>query len=318
MTNPSVPKATGYTRPSIPFNPGETLLNVPRADGPTDLDIALFGIPFDGHTIGRDGARLGPSQIRQQSFNIRATNRATGVSPRLIARIGDIGDSPLDIFDPIHSFELITAFCKSVVDAGALPLAAGGDHGIALAMLRAVGRRHGPVAVVHFDAHPDTMDDILGNRYNHATPFRRATEEGLEDPTKHVMIGLRGTGSPGNEPYDWAAAQGMTVLDIDACFDLGSAGVVTKVREVIGNHPVYVSLDVDGLDPADMPGTGSPEPGGLRMRDMQRILRGLRGMRFVGGDINEVSPPLDPSGYTAFNAAHLLFEMLCLMSESRA
>ena len=296
----------------------ETLLNAPRGSLEDGLDIALFGIPFDGGSTLRPGSRHGPQQMRHMSLNIRQVNHSTRINPFDLCKVADIGDTPLDLFDQKRNFELISAYCKNVVASGAIPLAAGGDHAIALPCLRGVASTSGPVAVVHFDAHPDTMDELAESRYNHATPFRRAVEEGLEDPTRHVMIGIRGTWSNDYEAFDWAEAQGMTILWIDDCFALGPEGVAAKVREVIGDHPTYLSLDVDGVDPADIPGTCSPEPGGLRMRDMQVILRGLRGMNFVGGDINEVSPPLDPTGYSALNADHLLFEMLCLCAESRA
>ena len=300
------------------FLPSTTLLNLPRQSLDDSLDIVCFGIPFDGHTIGRGGARYAPSQIRQACFNIRERNVVTGVNPFTLCRAGDVGDVAIDALDPIASLSSMTAFCERVAANNMAPLAVGGDHGIALPMLRGVAKRHGPVAVIHFDAHPDTMNSIGDSLYNHATPFRRAVEEGLEDPRRHIMIGIRGTLSASNEPIDWARDQGMTILTIDDCYDIGPKGVVEIVSRVVGDCPAYISLDVDGVDPADMPGTGSPEPGGLRMRDMQIILRGLADLRIVGADVCEVSPPIDPSGYSANNAAHLLFEILCLMAATIA
>jgi guanidinopropionase len=300
-----------------PFTYPDTLLRAQRQQGPEGLDIALFGLPFDGGTIARDGARHGPGQMRQMSINIRGTNMATGASPFATCRIADIGDAPVNSFDHVQSVDKMTAFCAKVAEAGAWPLAAGGDHLITLPVLRGTVDPKHPVGLVHFDAHPDTHDAIFGTRLNHATPFRRAIEEGLVDPKRHVMIGLRGTTRETDAAIDWARDQGITMIDADMFFDLGAKAVAEKAREVVGTGPVYVTLDVDGVDPADMPGTGSPEPGGMRMRDMQVILRGLRGLDIVGGDVNEVSPPLDPTGYTAFNAVHLMFEILCLMGENR-
>ena len=311
----SVIRRLAATRPSL-FRKGETLMGVPRGLGPDGLDIAAFGIPYDGGATGRKGAALGPEQIRHGSYNISAYNVATRICPKKLCRVRDIGDTPLDMFDGSRSYEMITDFCHSVCSTGARPLAAGGDHSVTLPLLRAVAARHGPVAVVHFDAHPDTFDDVFGHRYNHATPFRRAIEERLEDPKRHVMIGLRGTTIYPAEHFDWAEAQGITMLGAEACFEMGARKIAELCRETVGNRPVYVTIDVDGLDPADMPGTGSPEPGGLRMRDVQVILRGLRGLNVVGADVVEVFPLLDPTGYTATNAAHLMFELLCVMAES--
>lgn len=301
------------------FNAAQTLLRAPRALSAADVDIALFGMPFDMGTFGRDGSRLGPDHIRQQSHNIRSKNYLTGINPGALCSFGDIGDAPIDVFDPGRSVDLVSDYCRAVCGAGAAPVAVGGDHTIPLFMLRGLATRHGPVAVIHFDAHPDTYDTVAGSKINHGTPFRRAVEEGLEIPHRHVMIGLRGTlDEEDQEAFDWARDQGMAMIDMDECEALGPAGVAQRCRQVIGDMPAYITIDADGVDPGDMPGTGSPEPGGLRMREMQAILRGLRGMNIVGADICEVSPPLDPTGVTAFNAAHLLFEMLCLVAESIA
>lgn len=300
-----------------PFTYPDTLLRAQRQDGPAGLDIALLGLPYDGGTIARDGARHGPGQIRQMSINIRGTNFSTGVSPFETCRIADIGDAPVNTFDHEASVDVMTQFCARVREAGAWPLVAGGDHLITLPVLRGTVDPGNPVGLVHFDAHPDTHDMIFGTRLNHATPFRRAIEEGLVDPRRHVIIGLRGTTRPTDAAIDWAREVGITMIDADAFFDQGAKATVARAREIVGGGPVYVTVDIDGMDPADAPGTGSPEPGGMRMRDMQVMLRGLRGLDIVGGDVNEVSPPLDPTGYTAFNAAHLMFEVLCLMAENR-
>jgi len=314
VTNEPLKMAAG----AAPFVMPDTLLRAARQDSPDGLDIALLGLPFDGGTIARDGARYGPGQMRQMSFNMRGTNQSTRQSPFEICRIADIGDAPVNSFDHEASVDRMTAFCATVAKAGAWPLVAGGDHLITLPVLRGTVDRKNPVGLVHFDAHPDTHDAIFGTKLNHATPFRRAIEEGLVDPRRHIIIGIRGTTRPTDAAMDWAHEVGITLIDIDMYFEMGPKAVIEKVREVVGTGPTYVTIDVDGLDPKDMPGTGSPEPGGYDMRDTQVMLRGLRGLDIVGGDVNEVSPPLDPTGYTALNAAHLMFEVLCLMAENRA
>lgn len=296
------------------FLPSTSLLNLPRATYESEIDIACFGIPFDGHTIARAGARYAPAQVRQMSFNIRQRNIVTGICPLDLCTAADIGDVPIDALDPVSALSAMTSYCAAISERNIAPLAIGGDHGVALPMLRGVAKRYGPVAVIHFDAHPDTMHSVGGNLYNHATPFRRSVEESLEDPSRHIMVGIRGTLSSSTEPLDWARDVGMTILTIDDCYDLGPLGVAEAIKQVVGNHPTYISLDVDGIDPADMPGTGSPEPGGLRMRAMQVILRNLIDVRVIGADISEVSPTIDPTGYTANNAAHLMFELFCLMA----
>jgi guanidinopropionase len=299
------------------FTYPDTLLRAARQPGPGGLDIALFGLPYDGGTIARDGSRHGPGQMRQMSFNMRGTNQSTRQSPFETCRIADIGDAPVNTFDHEASIDMMTDFCRGVAEAGAWPLAAGGDHLITLPVLRGTVDPKNPVGLVHFDAHPDTHDMIFGTKLNHATPFRRAIEEGLVDPKRHIIIGLRGTSRPTDAALDWARDVGVTLIDVDTYFDMGAKAVMEKAREVVGTGPTYITIDIDGLDPRDMPGTGSPEPGGYDMRDTQVMLRGLRGLDIVGGDVNEVSPPLDPSGYTALNAVHLMFEILCLMAENR-
>ena len=248
-------------------------------------------MPFDGGTIARDGARYGPAQMRAMSVNIRGTNIATGQSPFETCRIADIGDTPVNGFDHEASVDMMTEFCRNIGASGARPLAAGGDHLISLPILRGTVDPDNPVGLVHFDAHPDTHDELFGTKLNHATPFRRAIEEGLVDPQRHVIIGLRGTSRPTDEALDWAREQGITLVDADMFFDMGAKAVAELAREVAGSGPVHVTIDVDGVDPGDMPGTGSPEPGGPRMRDMQVMLRGLRGLDIVSGDVNEVSRP---------------------------
>jgi len=200
------------------------------------------------------------------------------------------------------------------VASGALPLAAGGDHTISLPILRALAKDE-PLALVQIDAHSDTLDIMLGEKYANGTPFRRAVEEGLLDPRLIIQIGVHGTLFDADE-HTWAKEVGITIIDIDEFYQLGVKGVINRVLELIGDHPAYLTFDLDALDPSCAPGTGSPEPGGLGIRDAQNLLRGLAGIQFVGSDVNELSPPLDPSGSTAVVAANIMFEELCLLAQS--
>ena len=283
----------------------------------SDIDIALVGCPFDLGSSNRAGTRHGPAQIREMSRLIRKVNGATGVAPFSLCRIGDAGDTPMSPFDAMDSLEAAEAFYADLHARGIVPISAGGDHTVPLPVIRAIGSTERPFAVVHFDAHSDTWDTLYGNKYNNATPFRRLIEEGLIDPRRLVQIGIRGT-LFAQDDLDWALAQGVRIVTMDEYEDLGRDKIVAEVRRIVGKAPVYVTYDVDGLDPVYCPGTGSPEPGGLSMRDSQVIIRGLRGLDVIGGDVCEVSPPLDPAGHTALNAANLMFEILCVAAEAWA
>lgn len=295
-----------------------TLLRAQSRPNAAGLDIALAGVPFDLGTFGRPGSRLGPAQVRNYAWVARPASFMTGVTPFQLCRIADVGDAPVVTQDNAASMKSIQAFFDAVVEAGAAPLAVGGDHSISLPILRAVAQPpRGPVGLVHFDAHPDTYDIVDESSLNYATPFRRSADEGLTDPSRHIMIGIRGMMST-PAPYEWARDSGVTILTADDVEDLGARGVIAKIREVVGDGPVYVTFDLDGLDPAYAPGTGMPEPGGLSTRTSLRILRGLHGLDVIGGDVNEIAPPFDPDGYTAIVVNHLMFEMLCLMALRRA
>ena len=298
--------------------PTFTLLRARRRESPEGLDIALAGVPFDFATYQRAGSRHGPAQVREYSRMMRIGHAITRIFPFKLCRIADVGDAPVSLLDFDGTIKGIEAFFERIVDAGAFPLSIGGEHTITLPILRAVGRgSRGPVGIVHFDAHPDTIDNIDGHRINPATPFRRSVEEGITDPKRHVMIGIRGT-IYDTEAFDWALAQGMTILTVDDVEEMGAKAVVAKIRELMGSRPVYVTYDLDGMDPTAAPGTNSPEPGGISVRDSQIIIRGLRGLNIVGADVNELCPPVDPTGNTAIVAVNLMFEMLCVMAEARA
>ena len=292
-----------------------TFMRSQYRDSPADLDIAMFGVPFDLGSSFRTGARHGPAQIREMSRLIREVNYATRVAPFELCRIGDIGDAPVNSLNLEASLAGIQAFVDAIVSAGAKPLAAGGDHTISLPILRAL-RANTPLALVQIDAHSDTQDRMLGEKYANGTPVRRAVEEGLLDPKKTVQVGIRGTLFAADE-LDWAIEQGITIIDMDGIEALGAVGVARKVREIVADTDCYLSIDIDALDPSVAPGTGGLEPGGLSVRDAQVILRNLRELLLVGADVVEVSPPLDATGATALVAANLMFEALCLLGETQ-
>lgn len=297
------------------FSDIANFMRAPFQPDPTGLDIAMAGVPFDMPS-NRGGARHGPAQMREMSRLIRRIHFATRMAPFEVCRVADVGDAPVNPYDPSdESLAKITTFFDRIVEAGALPLVAGGDHTITLPVMRAVAKKHGTLGMLHFDAHPDTHDELLGNKYNHATCFRRAIEEGVLDPKRHVMVGIRGTLFSADD-LDWALDHGITIIDIDTFYDLGVAETIATARRVLGDGPSYITFDIDGMDPIYAPGTGAPEPGGLMMRDAQLILRGMRGLDLYGADVNEVSPPLDPTGLTANVANNLMFEELCLLADA--
>jgi guanidinopropionase len=281
------------------------------------VDIGLIGVPWDGGTTNRPGARHGPRQVRDASTMVRNINRANGINPFDLCACADLGDTPVNPVDLLDALARIGGFYDQVVQAGVTPLSVGGDHLVSLPILRALGKQQ-PVGMVHFDAHTDTANLYFGDcKYTHGTPFRRAIEEGLLDPKRTVQIGIRGALYNDSED-DWGTQQGIRIIDIDEVQTLGIEGVIREARRVVGDGPTYVSFDVDALDPVYAPGTGTPEIGGLTTLQAQHLVRGLRGLNLVGGDVVEVSPPFDPSGNTALVAATMLFEILCVLSESVA
>lgn len=279
-----------------------------------DVDIGLIGVPWDGGTTNRAGARHGPRQMRDLSTLMRNVHHVSGISPFELANCADIGDTPSNPIDLNESIALIEKFYAEVHRAGVVPLSAGGDHLITLPIMRAIAKNR-PVGMVHFDAHTDTNDRYFGeHKLTHGTPFRRAIEEGLLDPRRTVQIGIRGSLYTAKD-MDWGREQGIRVITIEEYFDLGVEAVIAEARRVVGDGPTYISFDVDGLDPVYAPGTGTPEIGGYSTHEAQRMLRGLRGVNLVGADVVEVSPPFDPSGATALVGATLMYEILCLLAE---
>ena len=281
-----------------------------RAELTSAVDIALVGVPLDLGATYRSGARQGPAGVREASRLIRQVNPTTGVAPYRLANIADIGDAPTHPLSVEASIELIEGLYGRIHAAAAVPISIGGDHTIPLPILRAIAK-DGPVGLVQIDAHSDTFDAFMGTRYNHATFVRRAVEEGLLDPKRIIQIGLRGT-RYGDDDIVYGAQVGIRMVSMDEYEDMGRAAVIAEIRRVIGDGASYISIDIDGLDPKDAPGTGVPEPGGIGMRDAQMMLRALNGMDLIGGDICEVVPSLDPTGITCLNAANLMFELTCL------
>lgn len=295
-----------------------SFFRLPIAEDPSGIDIAVCGVPFDGGIGNRNGARLGPRQIRELSVNaVRPYHPISNSSPFERCRFADLGDAPVNPIDLGHSLELIEGYYRRIHEAGALPLSAGGDHLIPLPILRAIARER-PVGLVHFDAHADTFDFFFDERfrYNHGTTFRRAVEEGLIDPRRTIQIGLRGPRF-GPDDLDFSLRSGMRVVTIEEFFELGVARVVAEIRRVVGTGPTYVSIDVDALDAVYVPGTGAPEIGGFGPREAQVMIRGLAGLDLVGADVVEVSPPLDPAGGTARIAAVLMFELAEVLAGTR-
>jgi guanidinopropionase len=300
-----------------------TFMRLPLSRDPAAVDIGLVGVPWDGGTTNRPGARHGPRQMRDLSTMMRRVHHVTGVAPYELARCGDLGDAPVNPASVDDSLQRIETFFARLHAAGAIPLSAGGDHLITLPIMRGIAPKdekgaRAPLGMVHFDAHSDTWDTYFGGyKYTHGTPFRRAVEEGLLDPRRVVQIGIRGSLYK-RDDNQWAIDQGMRVITIEEYFDLGVENVIVEARRVVGEGPTYVSFDVDGLDPAYAPGTGTPEIGGYTPHEAQRMLRGLRGLNLVGGDVVEVSPPFDMSGNTALVGVTMMWEILCLLAEAVA
>jgi len=293
-----------------------TFMLLPVVDSPAGLDVALMGIPYDGGTSYRTGARFGPRAVREQSSLIRTWHPVLKVHPFERLRVADCGDVDVVPISIEQTYAAITRRLDEVVAAGATPVCVGGDHSITLAILRSVARRHGPVGVVHFDAHPDTWDEYFGSKFFHGTPFRRAVEEGLIDPRRMIQIGIRGP-LYGPEDFAFQDEHGMEVIRIETVKEQGVAWVAQRLARLRGG-PVYCSFDIDAVDPAYAPGTGTPEVGGLTSYEAQALLRSLEGLTLVGADVVEVSPLYDgPGQVTALLAANLMFELVCLLALGR-
>ena len=317
MSDPFFHPVSGFDLPRYAGIP--TFMRLPHVglDDPrlAQVQIGLIGAPWDGGTTNRPGPRHGPRQLRDLSTMIRAENGATGVRPFDLvncADLGDVGPNPADLMDTMAR---MTAFYTLVRAAGILPLTAGGDHLCSLPILRALARDR-PLGMVHFDSHTDLFHSYFGGTmYTHGTPFRRAVEEELLDPKRVVMIGIRGPAYD-REDRDFATAVGITVIGIEDFHARGAADVMAQARDIAGTGETYVSYDIDFIDPAFAPGTGTPEIGGPNSYQALQVVRMLKGLNIVGADLVEVSPPFDASGATAFIGVTVMFELLCIMAEN--
>ena len=294
-----------------------TFMRAPFAEDWSAVDIGMIGVPYDGGVTNRPGARHGPREVRNSSSLMRRINQSSGICPYELLRVADLGDAVIERpFQLEQAHDEIGKFFEKVQAAGVIPLSIGGDHSITLPIFRAIAKDR-PVGMVHFDAHCDTGDDYLGSRFHHGSPFRRAVEEGLLDPKRTIQIGIRG-GVNDRDIWKFSHDSGMRVIYMDEYVELGPKGVIAEARKIAGDGPTYVSFDVDGLDPVYAPGTGTPECGGFSSVDALTMIRGLRGLHLIGGDVVEVAPPFDPSGNTALMGATVMFEILCVLADSVA
>lgn len=290
-----------------------TFARLPRCDEVTRMDVAVVGVPFDSGVSYRPGARFGPSHVRESSRLLRPYNPAVDVSPFATQQVVDAGDIACNPFDIPDAIEAVERGARELVDAGARLVTIGGDHTIALPLLRVMAREHGPISVVHFDAHLDTWDTYFGVATTHGTPFRRASEEGLIDPEGSIHVGIRG---PLYSPQDMTddAALGFTTITCPDVERDGSATAMERIRARVQDRPVYVSVDIDVLDPAHAPGTGTPEAGGLTSRELLTMLRAFGDLDLVSADIVEVSPAYDHAQLTGIAAAHVAYELVSAMA----
>jgi agmatinase len=293
-----------------------TFARLPRLDEVPHADVAVLGVPFDSGVSYRPGARFGPGHVRAGSKLLRPYNPALDAFPFGTQQVADAGDLGVNPFDLQEAIETIDRAVTDLRADGAQVLTIGGDHTIALPILRAVARDSGPVAVLHFDAHLDTWDTYFGAPYTHGTPFRRASEEGLIDLERSMHVGIRGPLYSGRDLEDDAVLGFQVVRSDDFEVD-GVAGVVERMRRRLADGPVYVSVDIDVLDPAHAPGTGTPEAGGLTSRELLNTLRALVGVEVVGADIVEVAPPYDHAELTGVAAAHVGYELLSVLALNR-
>lgn len=294
------------------FGAPATFMRLPAQPTAQGLDACFVGVPMDIGTSNRPGTRFGPRQIRAESSFVRPYNMASRAAPFDSLQVADIGDVAIDTFNLPKCMDIITEAYSDILAENCIPLTLGGDHTIAYPILRAMARKHGPVGLIHVDAHADINDHMFGEPIAHGTPFRRAVEAGVLDTKRCVQIGLRGSGYAADD-FDWPRSQGFRVVQAEECWWKSLTPLMQEVRAQMGDGPVYLSYDIDSLDPGFAPGTGTPEIGGLTTIQALEIIRGCFGLNLVGCDLVEVSPPYDTTGNTALTAAYLLFEMLCVL-----
>ena len=307
LPHPEPTDALTYAR----FTGVPTFMRLPHITDPEELEVALVGVPFDGGTTYRSGPRFGPRHVREQSAIIRPWNPVLKVNPFAKRRTADFGDLPVNPLSIEDTFRRIERGIQPLLDKDVRCVCVGGDHSISLPLLRAVGRKHGPVSLVQFDAHNDLWDEYFGSKYSHGTPFRRAFEEGLLEDGGVLQVGLRGQ-VYGEEDFDFAREHKVKMVTAEELYRQGMA-VVQKLLRAFRGQAVYVTLDIDVVDPAYAPGTGTPQVGGLTSIEILELVRALRGMQIVGCDLVEVSPPYDTGEITSLLAANLLFELLCVL-----
>ncbi len=296
-----------------------TFMRLPHVplEAAKDIDIGLVGIPWDSGTTNRPGPRHGPRQMRDQSSMVRRMHQTSHIAPYDLANVADLGDCPVNPADVNDGMQRVESYFKKLVGKGIRPLSAGGDHLCSLPVLRAVGEKQ-PVGMIHFDAHTDLYDGYFGGfKYTHGTPFKRAIEEGVLDPKRMIQIGLRGS-MYDLADFEYGEKMGVRLVRIEEAMEKGPKAVMAEARKIVGDGPIYVSFDIDMLDPVYAPGTGTPEIGGFTTFQAQQLLRELRGLHIMGADVVEVSPPFDPSGMTAYAGATMMFEILCSMAEDVA
>lgn len=300
-----------------PFHGIPTFMRLPASRQLEGIDVAVVGVPYDSGASYRSGTRFGPRKIREASLLLWGYNEVMGVAPTKVLNIVDYGDVEIIPVDIQATMKSIHSQVGGLLEKGVSVAALGGDHSISLPLLRAHADKFGPLAVVHFDSHPDTWDEEYdGFPFSHGTPFIRAIEEGLIDTGAYLQIGIRGPTSGINDLQE-TRRLGAQIIKIEQAFEMGIPAVIQEIKVKMGDRPVYVSLDIDALDPAYAPGTGTPEVGGFTSFQMLQLVRGLKGLNLVGFDLVEVSPPYDPSEITSILAANLAFEYLSLLALSK-
>jgi len=290
----------------------QTFMRLPEVPTAEGLDVGFVGIPMDIGTSWRSGTRFGPKQLRQESAMIRPYNIQTGAAPFDSLQCADLGDVAINTFSLSDSLSIIQKTYEDILKYPVIPMGLGGDHSMTLPILRAMAKKHGPLAVVQVDAHADVNDEMFGERETHGTVFRRAYEEGIITPSKFWQIGLRGTGYTA-EDFSEAAGWGFNQRLAPDLWHKSLAPLGQEIKESIGDQPCYITYDIDSLDPSFAPGTGTPEIGGLTTMQAMELIRSLRGLNVVGCDLVEVSPPYDTSGNTALVGANIMFEMLSIL-----
>jgi guanidinopropionase len=298
-----------------PYSGLPTFFGAPFQDEIRDLDISLVGVPFDVGVTNRSGARHGPREIRNQSRLVGLYNYRSRTTPFAANRVADVGDVHFStVYNLEEAIRDIEIFFANIASAGIVPITAGGDHSITYPILKAIGEhRKEKIGLIHFDAHCDTSPPFHGSGFQHGCPMRNAVEAGVVDPSRSIQVGIRGTAEL---LWQFSYDCRMRVIHIEEFYKLGWRRVLSEIRERAGEGPVYVSFDIDCLDPAFAPGTGTPVVGGMTSFEALQLLHGLKGLNVIGGDVVEVAPPFDPSGITALAGATMMFEILCLAAEA--